>query len=160
MVPAMRVFLMRHAHAIDEGARVSDQARWLTLEGRQVTRAVGLALKSQGVKPALIVSSPLTRALQTAELVAETLDYLGEVQTLGALAPGIPPRLAAEQLGALGRDVLAVGHEPGISMLGGVFAQRPSFPPFRRAQVCAFDGGRPEWTFDPERMVVERLLVA
>lgn len=156
----MRLFLMRHAHAVDEGPKVSDEARWLTLEGRQVSRAVGLALKAQGVKPALIVTSPLARALQTAELVAETLDYIGAVETLGALVPGIPPRLAAEQLGALNRDVLAIGHEPGISMLGAVLAQRPSFPPFRRAQVCVFDGGRPEWTLDPERLVVERLLVA
>lgn len=156
----MRIFLVRHAAAVDEGPRITDEARWLTVEGRRVARAVGQTLKQQRVEPALIVSSPLVRALQTAELIADALDYLGAVETLHALAPGVPARVAANDLALIGQDVLLVGHAPGISMIGAVLAQRPSFPPFKKGQACEIDGGKPGFTIDPDTLVVERLLLA
>ena len=98
--------------------------------------------------------------LLTAELVADTFEYTGVVESANALSPGVPPRVAAQELGAraLGA-VLVVGHEPGISALGAFFTSRPSFPPFRKGQVCLIDGGQPVWSMHPHTLVIERLLL-
>ena len=94
------------------------------------------------------------------EMIADAIDHLGTVETLHALSPGVPARVAANDLAQIGQDVLLVGHAPGISMIGAVLAQRPSFPPFKKGQVCVLDGGQPEITIDPDTMAVERLLLA
>lgn len=156
----MRVFLCRHAHAVDEGPRLTDEARWLTPKGRQVARAVGRRLREQGVELDAVVTSPLVRAVQTAELVADGADFVGQIEAILPLAPGVPARLAAEELPSRGGAVLVVGHEPGISSLGAWLTNRPAFPPFRKGQVTLIEDGRPGWWLDPETMRIEPLLVA
>lgn len=156
----MRVLLCRHAHAVDEGPRLPDEGRWLTPKGRQVARAVGRKLREHGVVVDAVVTSPLVRAVQTAELVAEGLDFIGAVEALLPLAPGVPSRVAAEEVASRGAVVLAVGHEPGISALGAWLCNRPAFPPFRKGQISLVEDGRPGWWLDPDTMRIEPLMVA
>lgn len=157
----MRIFLIRHAHAVDEGPRLGDEHRYLTAKGRKLARAIGRRLKEEGVELDVVLASPLVRAVQTAELFAGALDYVGTVEASPALAPGVPPRVAAEELVARAAQSLAVvGHEPGISAIGAFLVGRPSFPPFKKAQVCLLDNGRPAWTLDPDSLTIERLFVA
>lgn len=146
LAPAVKLYLIRHADAVPEDAAGTDADRWLSARGREAARVLARLLREQGVELDALATSPLPRAVQTAELVAAGLDYLGPVTVVPGLAPGCHPRRAAEQLGALGASVAVVGHEPGISGLGAFVLGRPAFPPLRTAQCCAIEQGAPTFT--------------
>ncbi|MGE0322525.1 MAG: histidine phosphatase family protein [Polyangiaceae bacterium] len=159
----MRVFLMRHSLAIQADHGLTDEQRYLSAPGRARATQMGQLLRARGVECDAIVTSPLVRAVQTAELVQAALKPDGSapwVQVLPTLAPGYPPRLPAEELAAFGVSVLVVGHEPGISGLGAFLSSRPGFPPFRPGQICALERGQPEWLLNPESETFEPLLLA
>jgi phosphohistidine phosphatase len=156
----MQVYLVRHAHAVDQDEHLSDEQRYLTKRGRKAIREVGRMLHNEGVELDAILTSPLVRAVQTAELLAERLDYLEHIEALPALVPGVPPRVAALALASRGVKVAVVGHEPGISMLGAYLTGKPAFPPFRKAQVCLIEDGRPRWFIHPEQLERQPLLIA
>ncbi len=155
----MKLYLVRHAEAVSEDVAGSDEVRWLSARGREAARVLARLLREQGVELDAVVTSPLPRATQTAELVANGLDFLGVVEVLPELAPGCHPRRAAEELPARGRAVLVVGHEPTISSLGAYLLGRPSFPPFRTAQCCALENGAPTFTARADVMQVHALFV-
>jgi phosphohistidine phosphatase len=112
----MDLYLIRHASAIDGSGR-PDEERALTREGRQEALDVGAALARHAVQPALIVSSPLVRAIETAELVAVSVSYAGALEVARALAPnGTFARLLADVLEPRAHEpsLALVGHEPSI----------------------------------------------
>lgn len=90
----MKVFFVRHGEAMDD---VEDRyGGWADLElspkGAKGAQKVGLKLKEQGVQADLILTSPLKRAVQTAQGIAkvlgapvETFVYLKERNTYGLL---------------------------------------------------------------------------
>ncbi|MBE7448877.1 MAG: histidine phosphatase family protein [Kofleriaceae bacterium] len=155
----MKLYLVRHADAVSEDIAGSDDVRWLSARGREAARGLARLLREQAVALDAVVSSPLPRALQTAELVAAGLDFLGVVEALPELAPGRHPRRAAEALPARGQAVLVVGHEPTISALGAFLLGRRSFPPFRTAQGAALAGGAPTFTARADLMQTHALFV-
>jgi phosphohistidine phosphatase len=155
----VKVYLVRHAEAVADDIAGSDQDRWLSARGREQARGLARLLREQGISPDAVLSSPLPRAVQTAELVAGGLDYVGVIEVLPALAPGAHPRVAAEQLVTHGNAVVVVGHEPGISSLGALLLGKPAFPPFRTAQACAIEDGGPTFTARADIMQVLALFV-
>jgi phosphohistidine phosphatase len=142
----MRIYLVRHGDAVPEEDAGSDRDRWLSARGREHVRVLGRLLREQHVEPDAILSSPLPRAVQTAELLAQSLDYLGVVTSLRCLEPSAQPRVAASEVLARGPTVIVVSHEPAISSLGSYLMSRPSFPQFRTAQCCAIEDGKPTFT--------------
>ncbi len=142
----MRVYLVRHGDAVPEDEAGSDRDRWLSPRGREAARILGRLLRETHVAPDAIICSPLPRAVQTAELLATSLDYIGHIASLRCLEPSAQPRVAAGMIGTLGLSVLVVGHEPSISSLGAFLLGRPSFPPFRTAQCCAIEDGKATFT--------------
>jgi phosphohistidine phosphatase len=142
----MRIYLVRHGDAVPEEDAGSDRDRWLSARGREAARVLGRLLYEQRVEPDAIVCSPLPRAVQTAELLAATLDYLHPIVSLRSLEPAAQPRVAANAITGAGISVVVVGHEPSISSLGAYLLGRPSFPPFRTAQCCAIEHGKPTFT--------------
>jgi len=123
----MDLFLIRHAHAA-EGALYDDGERPLTAEGRRAALEVGASLARQGVKLDLIVSSPLVRAVETAELVAVSVDYDGELEILPDLLPEGATGSMIER--AIKRNakrarVALVGHLPSMGHLLGALLDRP-----------------------------------
>jgi phosphohistidine phosphatase len=142
----MRIYLVRHGDAVPEDEAGSDRDRWLSPKGREAARVLGRLLRETNVSPDAIVSSPLPRAVQTAELVAAGVDYIGHIASLRCLEPSAQPRVAAGMIASLGASVVVVGHEPSISALGAFLLGRPSFPPFRTAQCCAIEDGKPTFT--------------
>lgn len=155
----VQVYLIRHGHAVDGGGAISDEQRYLTKKGRKTMREVGRVLKEAGVVLDAVLTSPLVRAVQTAELVAERLDFLGLIEALPALVPGVPVRVAAAELASRGASVAVVGHEPGISMLCAYLAGRPSFPPLNKGQVVLIEDGRAAWFVHPETLERQHLRV-
>lgn len=112
----MNVCFFRHGLAAEPGAPgVADDARTLTEEGRRKTRAAARGLKKLNLGLDTILTSPLPRALETAEIVADVLG-LPRPQPSDRLLPGAS---AAQVLEALkdfeGKSPIFVGHEPVLS---------------------------------------------
>jgi phosphohistidine phosphatase len=102
------IYLLRHGDA--EHADVDDSVRRLTPKGARQARAAGRALAARGAKLDACLTSPKTRAVETAELACEPLGI--EPETAGELRGGGFDALAL----AAGRGaVLLVGHEPDFS---------------------------------------------
>lgn len=120
---------------------------------------LGRLLREQGVAPDVILSSPLPRAVQTAELVAASLDYLAPIASRRCFEPSAHPRIAAQELMAAGASVLVVSHEPAVSTLGAFLLGIPAFPSFRTAQCCAIEDGKPTFTARADVGTVQTLFV-
>lgn len=156
----LQVLLIRHSHAVPEGSGLSDEHRYLSERGRNTARRVGATLRSEGVRADVWLTSPLPRAVQTAELLANALEFTGEIVVLPPLQPGCAPEFVAMRLSQHVGTVALVGHEPTLSGLGALLVSRPSFPPFRPCQVSLIDGGLPLWTLSPDTLAREPLLIA
>jgi phosphohistidine phosphatase len=139
----VKIYLVRHGEAVSEDDAGSDRDRWLNANGREAVRILARLLREHSVEPDAIVCSPLPRAVQTAELLGQSLDYLGVIKSLRSLEPSAQPRVAAIAIQEAGNAVLVVGHEPSISALGAHVLGRPSFPPFRTAQCCFIENNKP-----------------
>lgn len=132
----MRLILVRHAETVSEGGWVhSDAARYLTPAGRRHAREAGASLKQAGERPLLFLSSPLTRAVQTTELMAREFNDADVIETTAALEPGARLSTFVDALNEHGPDacIVAVGHEPQMSewaarLLGVASAPRPYRP--------------------------------
>jgi phosphohistidine phosphatase len=111
----MKLYLVRHGTATDIAA--SDAERELTREGQEEARIVGVALAELGVKPSRVWSSPLARARQTAEIVAQVTKFRGEVELLDELTNGTstPTLLKVLHSYSSGEEILMVGHMPSLS---------------------------------------------
>ena len=100
------------------GKYPNDAARPLTASGRRETKRMARTLRRRKAPFDKIVSSPLARARQTAEIVAAT--YRRKVVFTQHLQPEGDLRSLVQQLRRIAgraRSVLLVGHEPSMSTL-------------------------------------------
>lgn len=143
----MDVFLIRHAAAIDETRELRDPVRHLTAEGRVQAKSLGDRLRWHDCTPTHIWTSPLVRAVQTAELVAAGLEATVPVEILPALAPGESARAVIAALGGLpaNASVLLVGHEPGMSGIGALLVNAPDFVALAKAEAARVVDGALRW---------------
>ena len=108
------LFLFRHGLADWPNWRGDDDDRPLTDEGKTETHEVATFLAKLGVKPQKIITSPLPRASQTADIAVEHLHML--LKTSECLAKGFGIRELKELLSGDKIDiVMLVGHEPDFS---------------------------------------------
>ena len=124
----MHVYLLRHGIAEDEHPGVGDADRALTLDGRRKLRHVLKSVAEAGAKPSLILSSPLKRALQTAEIAGGALGYAGEIVKTKVLVPGGSPEHVWEEIRAHRAEegIMLVGHNPLFDALGPYLLGTPS----------------------------------
>ena len=118
----MELYVIRHAIAepLGTGHEFSDQKRSLTGEGRSRMREVVKGLKKLGVQLDLILTSPLVRAVETAEILAGSLGInRKEIRQTPALEPGaVVDQLFAEIKNEAGSESIAiVGHQPDLGHL-------------------------------------------
>lgn len=110
----MKLYFLRHGQANWEQWDRPDDERPLTKKGRKEVEAVGSALKELKVRPAEIITSPLPRAFETAQIVADKLDT--ELVTSSLLAPGFGLHSLRQLIADHpDRDLMLVGHEPDFS---------------------------------------------
>jgi phosphohistidine phosphatase len=152
----VQIYLVRHGEAISPHAVDSDESRWLVAAGRQAVRRVGQQLREQGVAFDAVVTSPLVRAVQTAELLAAEVGFPGPIEALSALAPDGQPRRVGVELPARGVRVAAVGHEPTISALARIVGGR-SVGQFVAGQVVCIEDGSPRWRLEPASLSITSL---
>jgi phosphohistidine phosphatase len=113
----MEVYLLRHGIAEKTAPGGSDAERALTQKGRQKLRQVLRLARGAAVNPSLILTSPLVRAVQTAEVAAEIFAYRHEVVRTDALLPTASPQEVWQELRSHKNEpeLLLVGHEPLLS---------------------------------------------
>ena len=148
------IYLVRHAIAAERGRQWPDDTkRPLTHKGAARMRQIVMGLRALGVEFDLVLTSPLVRARQTAELLIAGVRSKPALEVTDALAPGEPPvKVAAMLAKHAGRCSIAlVGHEPGLGELaawltgsnkpfvmkkGGVCRiEVTAMPPARQGQV-------------------------
>ncbi len=119
----MQIYIIRHGKALDhhDPRATSDEMRWLVDEGRDEVSMMAALLARLGVRPDLVLSSPLVRARQTAEIIADELGVAAGVTLSDELAPGGSPAGVIEAILRHGkaRHVVAAGHMPGVARLAG-----------------------------------------
>lgn len=121
----LRVLTIRHAIAADAPSPgAPDELRPLTDKGKGKMRdaAEGLAHVMGKDRPDAIVSSPLVRARQTAEIVADVLG-LKDIENADALAAGAGAAAILRWLSRrrpAGQLLAIVGHEPDLSTFIGL----------------------------------------
>jgi phosphohistidine phosphatase len=113
----MDLYLLRHGKAEDRNPE-GDTARELLEKGREQARKAGRLVRSLGKPPEIVLTSPYTRALQTAEEFCAAAGLPGPV-IQGWLGIGMDPESAVKELSGYTefRRVCLVGHEPSFSEL-------------------------------------------
>jgi phosphohistidine phosphatase len=147
----VQVFLVRHAEAVAETLAIRDPHRHLTKFGRLQALALGDRMRWHDCLPTRIWSSPLVRAVQTAELVGAALHCEPVIEVVPALAPdpeGSSREVAAALLALPASEaVMLVGHEPSLSAIGAIVVHDPEFRSLTKAQCARIVDGTLRWRF-------------
>lgn len=122
----MILYIMRHAEAVERNDTLQDEWRYLTEKGRRTAEKMSAAVAGHAPKSRLTITSPLTRAVQTAEIMAARACRKNVVVATPLLMPGADTSGIIEHLkgcGAAGR-VMLVGHEPQLGSLAAALLGR------------------------------------
>ncbi len=110
--------VMRHAKTEEQKPGQKDYDRNLTERGRNDAMLMATILKEKGIMPKIIIASSANRTIQTAEIVANTLNYeIDKIQLSQTLYMSDSRRLAntVEAVDAEIESCLIIAHNPGIS---------------------------------------------
>ena len=115
----MIVYVMRHGEAVEESDSLQDEWRYLTENGRSDAEKVSSSIAKIGRKARLTITSPLTRAVQTAEIAAGKACRKNVVVASGLLLPGADISELISYLKGCkdAKRVMLVGHEPQLGSL-------------------------------------------
>ena len=155
------LYLVRHGLAEPRGESWPDDAkRPLTDDGIRRFRRSARALARLGISVDVVITSPLVRTRQTAELLAAGLAPRPTIVNVDALAPGgTPPAMAAElEKHGRRRRIAIVGHEPGIGEFAAWLVGSRNPIAFKKGGVCRIDvdgaatrgGGALRWMLTPK----------
>jgi phosphohistidine phosphatase len=157
----MKIFLVRHGEAIDyetESVK-NDVNRFITPKGRKVSRNVFKKLRSEFYGLEVIFTSPLTRALQTAEILANSVKFENDVEIANELiTPGSVENVTQLiKRNSLYGSLALVGHEPMMGMLVQALSDgKENLFLFKKSGVCCIDfdtkkqTGKFLWYYDPK----------
>jgi phosphohistidine phosphatase len=131
----VRVTLIRHAEAGDDAPR--DESRARTVRGRADARRLGRALARRGIRFTAIITSPLVRAVQTAEIVAAATEYRGRMPATDLLQPEASAADVVTFLAKLvnEKSVALVAHEPILSAVAAALTDKGRYPALRKAEA-------------------------
>ncbi len=118
----MNLYILRHGIAEDAPPGGDDGARKLTSRGREKLRDSTAGMRALGLKFDVILTSPLARASETAEIVAAAYSNTPPPRVEPRLAQGVPAQEAIAAIKEFSRrhDVMIVGHEPQLSAIASI----------------------------------------
>jgi phosphohistidine phosphatase len=145
------IYLVRHGVAAEQGPEFpNDDDRPLTDDGVARMRAQAAGLRELRVRLDRVLTSPLVRAAQTAEILASGLGCAAPPVAVDALRPGGRYDTLLAALGRLGgdRSVALVGHMPSIGEIAARLIGAPEPLAFKKGAVCCIqtDGLPPAGT--------------
>jgi len=136
------LYLIRHGLAEERGeAWPDDTKRPLTDQGIARLRRAGRALVRLGLTPDVVLTSPLVRTRQTAEIIAGAFSPHPPVVNVDALAPGGALPTVAAEIAKHGRrpHIFLVGHEPGMGELAAWLLGSRNALEFKKGGICRID---------------------
>lgn len=136
------LYLIRHGLAEERGEAWPDDAkRPLTPEGMSRLKKSGRGLAQLGISFDAIVTSPLVRARQTAEIIAAELDSPPHIVTSEALVPGGSYAAVIADIEKQSRRarIALVGHEPGMGEIAARLVGTRHPIEFKKGAVCRID---------------------
>jgi phosphohistidine phosphatase len=144
MADILEIYLVRHAIAAERGPKYpDDRKRPLTPDGIKRFKEAVAGLVVLDVELDSILTSPLTRAEETAALLSAGLRKRAPVETLEALSPGgkftAIVEAVARQARRHRRRIALVGHEPDLGELTARWLGARGHVAFRKGAVCALD---------------------
>lgn len=141
-MPALELYLIRHGVAAERGDDYPDDSkRPLTSAGISRLRKEAKALDAMDVGFDHIITSPLVRTRQTADVFAETLKTKPSVSQSDALAPAGTPVAVIQEIGKHSKKgrIALVGHEPNIGELAARLIGARAALEFKKGAICRID---------------------
>lgn len=116
------LYILRHGIAVPHGTPgVADDDRPLTPEGEQRMKQIGRGLAAIELEVDRIITSPLPRALRTAQIVADKLDMTDRLECSNILRAGTDATTIRDWLLRRTENrLMIVGHDPAFSDLVGL----------------------------------------
>lgn len=160
----MEIYLIRHAAAADlDNEIVEEGYRYITVHGRNHCRIVAQKLKDLKVKFDAVFSSPLVRAVQTAEVFSSVLKYENEIKTAIELIGGHSYSRFQQLIkrNSHNGSIAFFGHAPDVNLFAHnlVMETHVGFHfNFKNSSVCKieysveYEKGRLVWFLDSENM--------
>ena len=126
----MRIFLVRHGDAdaeIPEG--LGDEARALTAKARQALHQHFVSIGERVGAVDLLLTSPLVRTVQTAQLLSVVLKHEGPLRAHRSLLPDMPVGALESVLTAHpDQNLIFVGHQPSMGAMAAHLLGLQQFP--------------------------------
>ena len=138
----LELYLIRHGIAAERGEEYPDDSkRPLTSGGISRLRKEARALEDLKVGFDHIITSPLVRTRQTADVFAETLKSKPSISTSDALAPAGAPTAVIQELAKHMRKgrIAIVGHEPNLGELAARLIGARNPLEFKKGAICRID---------------------
>ena len=139
----LELYLIRHGIAAERGEQYPDDSkRPLTGQGISRLRKEAKALAELGVEFDQIITSPLVRTRQTADIFAESMKAKPPVINSDALAPAGTPAAVIQDLAKIskkGSRVALVGHEPNMGELAARLIGARAAMDFKKGAICRID---------------------
>ena len=161
----MQIYIIRHGiAALRETWDKPDEERPLTKKGRKKTRQIARGLRAMGVQPTRLYTSPLLRALETAEIMKKRLK-LEHLQETELLSGDAEPAAMIPLLNEHDNDaaIALVGHEPHLSELLCYLLAGDDryFATFKKGGVALIEGEAPikpgslmlRWLLEPNQLI-------
>lgn len=145
MATTRQLFILRHAKSSWEDPGLDDHERPLAPRGRQAVKVLAEHLRTNGIRPALVLCSSSRRTLETLEGVAPEGHQLIEPELYAASGPELHERL--RRVPPEVESVMVIGHNPAMQTIvlrlaaGGsdLEAVRRKFPTGALAEL-SFEG--------------------
>jgi phosphohistidine phosphatase len=136
----VKICILRHAEAEPRGPGVAEAARQLTPNGKRELRAVLKQAREAGVDPEVILSSPWTRAAETAVAAREALGCEQAIETKSLLPDVLPSHIWGEirSLRPL-KEIMVVGHEPHLSRFAAFLLEAPVAIDMKKAALLRIE---------------------
>ncbi len=138
----VQLYLIRHGVAEPKGeAWPDDRKRPLTDAGMKQMRKVARGLRRLGTEIDLVLTSPLVRTVQTADIVSAVFETKPDVLTTSALAPRAPYTALLTELARHERyaRIALVGHEPSSGDVARHLLKAGRRIDFKKGGVCRID---------------------
>jgi phosphohistidine phosphatase len=138
----LELYLVRHGIAAERGSAYPDDSkRPLTAGGITAMRKAVEGLAEFGVELDLVITSPLVRAKQTADILAQGIPGKPQVVSSDALAPAGSRAAVFQELARHARKgrIALVGHEPNLGELAARLIGARTPLAFKKGAVCRID---------------------
>lgn len=110
----MKLYIMQHGDAV---SKEENPDRPLSSQGIKDVEHIAQFVANAGVGVKHVIHSGKTRALQTAEIMANAIAPQGEIETNPQLNPNDPVSHILEQINQMHEDILITGHLPFVAKL-------------------------------------------